>query len=262
MIIFSFNTYPIGLYLTVILEDLTHREFSYGNSIMLRNKLTLLAPNLWIFDQPHRFLGIEIGVRMTIVRLETGDLFLHSPIQLTCETCKHLDAIAPVRYVVAPNRFHHVYLKDYFSAYPKTEIIAARGLQKKRSDLSFNGALTDGKTYGCQDGLKHLVFGGMPMLNEVVFFHISSHTLILTDLICNFRAELPMWTKIFVWLDGVYENFGVPRVERYLLIRSREQAKSSIDKILSWEFDRVIMAHGQIMQKRGHPAIEKAFEWL
>ncbi len=229
---------------------------------MPANDLTLLAPNLWIFDQPHKFLGLEIGARMTIVRLETGDLFLHSPIQLTGETCKQLDAIGPVRYVVAPNRFHHVYIKDYFSVYPTAEIFAAPNLQKKRPDLFFKGVLTDEKAHGWQDDLKHLVFEGMPMLNEVVFFHIPSHTLILTDLICNFRGDLPMSTKVFVWLDGVYENFGVPRLERYLLTKDRKKAKSSFDKILSWEFDRVIMAHGQIMQTGGHPAIEKAFEWL
>jgi hypothetical protein len=226
------------------------------------NKLTSLVPNLWIFDQPHKFLGIEIGTRMTIVRLETGDLFLHSPIQLTGEARKQLDALGTVRYVVAPNRFHHLYIKDYFSAYPEAEFFAAPSLQKKRPDLSFNGVLTDEKTYGWQEELRHVVFGGMPILNEAVFFHIPSHTLILTDLICNFRGDLPIPTKIFTWLDGVYENFGVPRVERYLLIRDRKQAKSSINKILSWDFDRVIMAHGHIMQRGGHRAIKKAFEWL
>ncbi|MGB7291541.1 MAG: DUF4336 domain-containing protein [Thermodesulfobacteriota bacterium] len=103
------------------------------------NKLTSLAPNLWIFDQPLKFLGIEIGTRMTIVRLETGDLFLHSPIQLTRETSKQLDALGTVRYVVAPNRFHHLYIKDYFSAYPKAEIFAAPSLQKKRPKRKLNG---------------------------------------------------------------------------------------------------------------------------
>ncbi len=226
------------------------------------NKLTLLAPNLWIFDQPHKFLGIEVGTRMTIVRLETGDLFLHSPIQLTSETRKELGVLGTVRYVVAPNRFHHLFIKNYFTAYPKAEFFATRSLQKKRPDLSFNGVLTDEQTYGWQVELKHLVFGGMPILNEVVFFHIPSHTLILTDLICNFRADLPLSTKIFAWLDGVYQSFGVPRLERYLLIRDREQAKGSINKILSWDFDRVIMAHGHIMQRDGHEAMKRAFEWL
>lgn len=59
---------------------------------MVENKLTLLAPNLWIFDQPHKFLGIQIGTRMTIVRLETGDLFVHSPVQLNYLMRKQLDA--------------------------------------------------------------------------------------------------------------------------------------------------------------------------
>lgn len=167
-----------------------------------------------------------------------------------------------VRYVVAPNRFHHLYVKHYFTAYPNAEIFAAPSLQEKRPDLSFNGVLTDEKTYGWHDELKHVGFGGMPILNEVVFFHMPSHTLILTDLICNVRGDLPILTKIFTWLDGVYKNFGIPRVERYLLIRDREQAKESINKILSLDFDRVIMAHGHIIQSGGHSAMKKAFEWL
>lgn len=44
-----------------------------------------LATDLWVDQQPLRFVGVEIGTRMTLIRLPTGGLWIHSPIEATDE---------------------------------------------------------------------------------------------------------------------------------------------------------------------------------
>jgi hypothetical protein len=102
-------------------------------------------PNLWVIERPFRlpYIGVEIGTRMTCIRLVDGRLFLHSPVKLDPVLRNALDALGEVRAIVAPNRLHHLFLAEYITSYPGSSACAARSLSKKRPDLHFNGELGD-----------------------------------------------------------------------------------------------------------------------
>lgn len=100
------------------------------------------------------------------------------------------------------------------------------------------------------------------MIDEVVFFHPSSGTVIFTDLVFNFSNDLTPGQKIFALLDGVYKRPQVSRLTEYVLIRKRKEARESADRILSWDFDRVLLAHKDIVEDGGKEAVRKAFEKL
>ena len=72
-----------------------------------------LAPDLWVADSPLRFLGLEMGARMTVIRLPDGKLLLHSPIAPTAELVREVEALGPVAYLIAPNKFHHLFVGDW-----------------------------------------------------------------------------------------------------------------------------------------------------
>ena len=91
---------------------------------MLENILTSISHNVWTIDCPQKFLGMEIGTRMTIIRLKSGELFLHSPIHLTNDIPKKLNTLGKVTYVIAPNKFHHLYIGEYYTAFPNAEMYA------------------------------------------------------------------------------------------------------------------------------------------
>ena len=42
--------------------------------------LDRLAEDLWVEARPLRFFGVEMGTRMTVVRLADGGLWVHSPV--------------------------------------------------------------------------------------------------------------------------------------------------------------------------------------
>ena len=219
-----------------------------------------LASDLWVTERPQRFFGIEMGTRMSVVRLADG-LFVHSPVHLDNDTRRALDALGPVRAVVAPNRYHHLYVGEYFTAYPEARIYAAPGLPEKRNDLSFHGALTDEAPVLWAGQIDQLVFRALPVLNDVLFSHRRSRTLIVTDLVFNLLHTDSFAARLVFSLDGAYGRFGPSRLWR-LLTRDRAAARAAVDRILSWDFDRVVMAHGDVLETGGHEAFRQGFAWL
>ena len=94
-----------------------------------------LAENLWVAEQPLRFGVVELGARMTVMRLADSSIVLHSPISLTDSLKSELDSIGTVRDVIAPNRFHHLFVGDYSAAYPESALYVAPGLPEKRAAI-------------------------------------------------------------------------------------------------------------------------------
>ena len=44
--------------------------------------------------------------------------------------------------------------------------------------------------------------------------------------------------------------------------RNRERAKEDLKRIQQWNYDRVIMAHGRVLESGGREAMERAFAFL
>ncbi len=75
--------------------------------------------DLWVSDAPLRFVGLEVGARMTVVRLPDDQLLLHSPVAPTPDLVRDVKELGQVTYLVAPNRFHHLGHNNIFLRPPK-----------------------------------------------------------------------------------------------------------------------------------------------
>jgi Domain of unknown function (DUF4336) len=220
-----------------------------------------LAPDLWVADRPLALVVGDIGARMTVVRLRDGGLVLHSPVRLDEETRRALDALGPVRAVIAPSKPHNLFVGDYPAAYPAAQLYGAPGLAEKRRDLRFHAVLDDEPPPLWRGELAQLRFRGAPILEEVVFFHPSSRTLILTDLAFNVPAGRTAGARLFYLVTGAAGRFGPHRLVR-LMIRNRRAARASVDAILDWDFERVIVSHGDILETGGRERFAAAFAFL
>jgi hypothetical protein len=228
--------------------------------MLVASQIRLLEQDIWTVESSHKFLGIDFGGRMTVIRLSSGDLFLHSPVLLNKNLANELDGIGVVKYLVAPNKFHHVHIGEYLSVYPDAEVWAAPGLLKKRKDINFHGELGVTNPLKWGEEIECVLFEGVPFLNEVVFYHTESRTILFSDLIFNFSDDENIVVKIFAWLDGVYGRPDVNRLIRWFMIRDREKARDSVQKILSWDFDRVSITHRDIIETGGKVIVSRAFE--
>jgi hypothetical protein len=216
-----------------------------------------------VADRPLKLVVGNIGTRMTVIRLADGGLFLHSPVRLDAETRQALNDLGPIRAVVAPSKVHHFFVGDYIAAYPAVRIFGAPGLAEKRRDLSFHSILSDDAPAEWCGEIEQHVFRGAALMNEVVFFHPATRTLLLTDLAFNVPAHPPdgARARLFYWLVGAAGRFGPHRVVR-LGIRDRGAARASVDKILRWDFNRIIVTHGDVLETDGQARFAAAFAFL
>jgi hypothetical protein len=226
-----------------------------------RPALRRLAQDIWVVERPQRFYGLEVGTRMTVIRLADGSLLLHSPVALDAELRRELDAVGRVRFAVAPNRVHHLYAGKVAEAYPEARLWVGPGLERKRPDLVFDAVLGDEAPAEWKDQLDQVFFRGRPYENEVVFFHRASRTLILCDLAFNFGPRAAAPTRLLMRLLRSYGRFGPSKLDP-LLIRDRRAARQSLERILGWDFDRVVVAHGDVLESGGHEALRQGYAWL
>jgi hypothetical protein len=223
--------------------------------------LRQLAENLGVADRPQTFYGLPVGTRMTVIRLADERILLHSPVALDAELRGELDAIGCVCFAVAPNRVHHLYAGDVARAYPGARLWVAPGLERKRLDLMFEAVLGDEAPEEWRAEVDQVFFRGRPYENEVTFFHRPSRTLILCDLAFNFGPRTATPTRLLMKLLRSYGRLGPSTLDPWL-IRDRRAARESLERILAWDFDRIIVAHGDVLDSGGHAILREGYSWL
>ena len=224
--------------------------------------LRALAPDLWVADRSLVVApGQDIGTRMTVVRLSDGGLWLHSPVAPDEGLRRELDEIGPVGAIVAPARGHTLYVQAFREAYPDASVWVAPGLLKKCPHFAPADELNDAVPAPWSGVLEQHLVRGVPFMNEVVFLHPASRTLILTDLAFNVPERDRGNARLFYWLTGAVGRFGPHRIIRFA-VRDKAATRRSIDRILEWDFERVTVTHGDVLEHGGPDALRRAFSYL
>jgi hypothetical protein len=221
----------------------------------------MLAADLWVAERPQRFYGLEVGTRMTVIRLDDSRLLLHSPVALDAPLCAALDGLGRVRFVVAPNRVHHLYAGRVAERYPDARLWVAPGVERKRPDLTYVAVLDDEAPVEWRGQVDQVFFRGRPYENEMVFFHRASRTLIICDLAFNFGPSAARPTRWLMKLLRSYGRFGPSTLDPWL-IRDRSAARACLERILAWDFDRIVVAHGDVLEGGGREALRRGYRWL
>ncbi|QUS58143.1 DUF4336 domain-containing protein [Pseudovibrio brasiliensis] len=200
---------------------------------------------------------------MVVIRLQDGGLFIWSPIGLTKDLKDEIDALGPVRHIIAPNHLHDSFLTEWAQTYPEAKLHAAPSLAEKRSDLTFTSTLSNTAPANWQDEIEQCVVGGNSITTEVVFFHKASGTTLFTDLLQQFpKGWFKGWRALIARLDLMTEPTpSVPRKFR-VAFRDKATACKALRKVLNWPTNAVVVAHGNPIATGGTAYLNRAFRWL
>ena len=223
---------------------------------------------IWVAEQPFKYLGLEVGTRMTVILQADLSLLLISHIKINSTLKQQLDNLGTIKYIIAPNLFHHLYLEHSQQLYPQAKIIAPMGIEIKQPNLEialtferdlidFNGELE----YIPFTGFQAFIPPKIAKVNEIVFFHPDSKTLIITDSAFNFDRNFPTITQLAARVIGCYQLLKPSLLEK-VAIQDKEIVSKTIDKILAWDFQRVIMAHGNIVSENAKEKLTAGYQWL
>lgn len=213
-------------------------------------------------------LGALLPVRMTVIRLPNGDLLLHSPTQFTFRLKEALEAIGPIRHLVAPNTTHWMFLRDWQRACPQATTWAAPGLrdrrQVQRSGLRLDRDLPDGSPPEWDGAITLLTVPGGLGFHEVGLFHPASSTLVLTDLVLNLEEpKVPALFRPVLRLFGSMAPEGMPPPYLRAAVKLRRQpAAEAALRLLALRPERVIFAHGKWFERDGTDRLRRSWRWL
>jgi hypothetical protein len=216
--------------------------------------------DLWSMSVEQSFLGLHVGARMTVVRLPSGALWVHSPIALSPELEDELRRLGPVAHVVAPNLYHHLYAGPMVEAFPDARLYARPKMRTKRKDLRIDADLTQESASEFEGAFDVVHFAGS-LLDEVVFVHRPTRTLISADLIENFETSPHFLTRMYLKVGGIHGKPGVSRLLRPMILR-RSRTREAIGRLLKLDYERIVVSHGDVMEGAGPDAVRDAYRWL
>lgn len=223
---------------------------------MTSSTLIPVCEDIWQVRQALVVNGVPAHTRMTVVRLTSGQLWVHSPVALNPELTAQLQQLGPVAAVVAPNCAHHLFAGAFMRAFPNATLYLAPGLASKRPELP--GCPLPDEPGGWQPELAYHLWRGMPLINETVWFHGRTGTLIVTDVCQWWMGEsLPWQAALWARLTRVRGRMGVPLHVR-AMVRDAEAAAASARQILAWPIRRISLAHDALIETQAHDELARA----
>ena len=230
--------------------------------------------DVWIVDGPLMELrtawgAVPFTTRAVVVRLPDGGLWVWSPVAFSEETRLNLAPLGAVRHLVSPNKIHYAHVQAWKATYPAAVAWASPGVRERATsrgvDVAFDRDLLDAPDEAWGSDIDQLIFRGSRLMDEVVFFHRASRTLILADLIENFEREklTSARERFLMRFGGVSDPDGKASMGfRATFVGRHRIARECIQRIMRWNPERIIIAHGRWYQTDAGAELRRAFRWL
>jgi hypothetical protein len=204
---------------------------------------------------------------MTVLRLSGGELLLHSPVPYHPGLQRAVESLGRIGHLVAPSIGHWLFLKDWQAACPNAITWAVPGLedrsQVRRSGLAIDAELSDRPPRVWANEIDQVLVAG-PVFKEICLFHRPSRTLLLTDLIINLEGDLlPVFARPLARLLGIVAPEGrAPLYLRLLLRLNHRDTVRAAQRLVAFNPERVIFAHGQWFDRDAAGELRRSLAWI
>lgn len=214
------------------------------------SSLEVFAPDaIWLADYFVSLGGARVNARMTIIRLRCGEVLVHSPCAFDDELTAQVAALGPVAAIIAPGNFHWLHVRSCQDAFPDATTYICPGVETRAKGIHFDAVLGDDAPATWAGELSQVALQGTRVMREVAFLHHASKTLILVDLVENVTAATPgtnAWLRFLFRAIGMW-NRPRPAPEYRFAWGDKARVREGLERILAWDFDRVILSHGDLI---------------
>lgn len=246
-----------------------------------------ILPSITTLSAPFDFAGgrVKAGGRATVVRLASGNLAVLSPVALTAAVHSKLASMGKTRYIVALNITHHLHVSAWAEAFPEAKVLCVEGLPEKREkDTTTRGTnfshvfTTDNKNMRIADDFdKEFSYEYVDAApnKDLVFLHRPTKTLVQADILFNLPAS-EQYTKVQGGaksgilgrcIASAYSTQGSMIWQKRALwygteSKDRQSFADSMKRVLSWDFERVIPCHGDVIESNAKAKLAQVTEWF
>lgn len=214
--------------------------------------------HVWHHVTDFRRLGVNIGQRMTVVRLANGSLLVHNPCELSNELKRCIQKLGNVSCVTTVNQHLHDTLSDWWLAFPDAYFYAAPGLAAKRTDIGFDGLLNSASSRW-KGQLFQTILRGNDKNEEVVLCDPQSRTLLMGESLILLREGSSL-RRFMGKVRGCEEQPTVP-LSYQLATPELKLLRWSLQEVLTWPFDHILPVHGDPIIGDGKRQLAAAYQW-
>ncbi|MGC4089477.1 MAG: hypothetical protein QM756_16620 [Polyangiaceae bacterium] len=222
--------------------------------------LTRVADGIFCMSGDTR--SLERPRRMTVFVLPSGELAIHSGIRLADAEMEVIDSLGRVGYyLLVPNLHHDPDAAWFATRYPSACFLAPSAeVEKFRQLVRVDGTLENDWPVELAAVLEHHTVAGT-RFTETAFFHLSSRTLVVVDSAFHMTEACLKgrpFGRLFMKLNNAYARFGITRLTE-TLVNDPAALRKSLEQILTWDFDRVIVSHGENVETDGKRLFRSGF---
>ena len=171
-----------------------------------------VAKQIRLIQYPLSLFGTQVGRRVTLIRLDSGDVVIHSTAPFSSDDVAAIADFGRPSALLDSTLCHDSFARQGRAMFPDLPYFAPHGFEAV-SGVRARSLSEPPPAWGGE--LDVLLLEGMPRVREHVFFHHPSRTLVLADLLFNFGANATGWTRFFFrHLAGIPNPPGVSRLFR------------------------------------------------
>lgn len=218
-----------------------------------------IAPSVWVLDGTWTN---SLARRMTVIRLRSGEVWVHNPMELTQTDIEWLASLGFVRCVIAPNKWHTSDLKWFAERFPQAQIACPPSYVSRNSSLKERVLFTTDVPYvtPCQE----LEFFPVPgvRIEETVLFHPPSRSLVVCDLMMNVQMPASWLQRSLYSFNNMGDCCAPTRTLKWVMTRSNSQLLAFAEQMAELNPRRIIVNHGDIFEGEGGNQIRTSFASL
>jgi Domain of unknown function (DUF4336) len=220
-----------------------------------------LSEDIWTHEDEIALGGAPLRLRMTVVRLATDRLWIHSPTAISDELISEISELGEVGYVVGPNNAHNLFLEEWMLAFPGADLMVSAGIPKKLKLKDGFESMGAGFDNPWAPDLDRIFMPGVGFFDESVFLHKKSRSLILTDYIQNYEGGHKTFVQKFVFAPLGFRGVCIaPPLKIGFFHKDKSGFRESVQRIKQWEFDRIVVTHGDIIEKDARATFDRLSE--
>lgn len=198
---------------------------------------------------------MKLPVRSTVVSVAGARLLISPGSTLKRE---QLLAAGPITDLVVTNFLHSGGVLKALEVFPEARVWGPKGIRAHKPQIPWTHEI-QAESWPYQGELSVIPVRGMPAVREQVFLHHPSKTLIVTDLAFNLVRPKGLLSWVFLKAFGTYKRFAI---SRFFLgaVKKEDEFKASLREILSHDFDRLVMSHGEVLERGAKEKFQLALQ--
>ncbi|KMZ75420.1 hypothetical protein ZOSMA_114G00170 [Zostera marina] len=212
----------------------------------------VVKKQIWTFEQEQAlgFSSVSTNIRMTVIKLRSGGLWIHAPIAPTRECVELVKELScPVEFIILPTFAyeHKIFVGPFSRKFPKAQIwVAPRQWSWPLNlPLEFFGIFRasplahENQTTPWADEIQQKILTapevGIGPYVEVAFYHTTSRTLLVTDAVIYVPRKPPECIGRDSLLDSAKNGLAVKLLSKGKDVPEEPVVDNKLNRQKGWE---------------------------